>query len=1821
MKWLNFIPPKDLLKRIEGVDEGLRKNQRVGRIGWIGFMISLIPIMIETVQWWDKVEWENLKEVPWTKLLDPVWVQQNLTLGYVILVALLLLTTFGILIVWNRFWLKESNAPFHYTFSVEYFKPVLGENADEDKNITLLSHHLCEKINERIGRLLLLDEKHLKNEITEKPSEKDGFLHSHIHISGYYTKRKDPHGQWILEIMPRVRIGPPKSPETLAYPIRYPLTADVGSNTDVPPPLSLNIHTEKYKQILERLYFTVSTEIYNQIKRNVKHKIDLLPSDYFRAVALLYEAEDYARSNTLEAYDEARKLYQEAIYYFDPTLKPLSRYRSRKMFQKALRLHHHGWQKLRYYTALIVPRLGHREVLLARAELGYVRMLLFQRFLGGILGQKLYPVFETRPVAERAVYRLERLSDELPDKSTYLFEALVTTALSWYYTGSILNAMDCLKKAETLLPNYAMENVLYNFALGEIEAHLPTELQVFQRVVDLEPRFEVAQFSLAIKAETLWRTHPSLERHVAEWVLKKYEEVLKLNLGNLGAWANRGYVFWLLGNWNDLQKARENFLSGRESKEIKRRTFIAELDHGLARIYAEEGNFAKAYEHFTSSNSANVSQWFANYEEYYYYLIGKPMFQRYERYLETVQNHCRTWENMDEPENEFKKLITFFNNPGNNGKFAHKKLLKKLSLFIDAVSREISPEDDHRLKEWVSAKIKEKSALGIISGGVIQPQLFFHHLNEKLVSKAAETEFQNLKEIVLDPFLIDWMERYLKTKANRRIRNSILAFAWNDYGAACYWYFLRDGDERYFNKAQKAYHRAQELKPSYAISYYKLYSLHFWKWELEKARQYLLTVKAMEPNWPYGKLAMAIVNSQLTKKKQEDAGKKLEEVFRIEKEICKKELELKNVQQEAELLREKISRGSGQTTPYFSGQTSAFNVAVTSNFDGLEETRLKKYEDKVTSCKAGIEALNNELKKHHSDAAKFTRESEELTREAREILESLLPHRLLWLKQDSGKFNSMVLSSKNQIQWEKEFNDLHVHTLSCLADIFLSSKQESVARLIYSHIQKHFWPSAVFQLRDILKRKLEEGDNFFHNEDFKSLSQDLSYCKLLQKEKYCRHLQQNRRFKLFILSREYRKLVFNSRYRSILKSPRHLDWLNYHQFNRNIFVTEENLGAVNFYSYLDLDKIFNEPAFDRNRKGPFPYHGIHLKELKDFFIEAAKQKNRSPYFYFWVGDRLNTLSENLKTEAEKLNAEKKNINPETERIVNTCKNVEPKHLEKTAKELKLKTLNTFETACINPAEENLEETADDLKNKALETWENAFQNGEDPHVMILIAEKLKSLNFLQHSLELYRRAMKSDPEYREQTKSGYHLCFGILFWMMGRFEDAMGEFDLVEPDKADNESFQPVEIVDKILPLISNDLDFYRLKNWLIFRERQFTQKNDLLWRGNFRKARFKLVREKYQQIKWKQDSLPIIPGTASMLSVVTPIAIDVHTSLFNDTGEEFSDEHPLIKTHYSALQKQIEKHLGIILPRLRVRLNNSGLMPNTYIIMIMEVPIVMGTIEPGKRFLPEYRKWSGELSRLLNSIVPAYDPTTGEMSGAWISEIEFKKLPSANQSQNCFEYINSHLEAVILAHIEKFLDLQQIDDRLARWQTEIKEEESNRKALVKESVPDFNAKRRLNKVLHYLVKESVPLMNLALILKTFGEYNFGTEDIIPIVEALRLAMKEELPGNRPGYHFLELSPEFEEEIQYYIHQSNGKKFLAIEPQTTQNILTAFRKAVQPYSQWKTVVVTRDEKDEGIRFYVRQLIQLDFPRINVLSFRELKPELRKQISASIIHEK
>ena len=612
-----IVPPQNLLEQVEGVERTLRRGRRLGAIGWLSAVLGLAQVIIAIAS-------AEIWNFDFSQVADQWLLWSSITLFVIA----------AVLLNWTRFWVRESKSPFRYTFSVAPFQPV-PEDGEKRGLLSWLERDLEETLSKRIPRLSRLDagppppagdqEAGGQEHATQGPSADA----SHIHIAATYGVRRRKDDSMFFEVTPWVRMGRADNPSTLAHPVRFALRDSKSPDED----------SDAYESVTERIYFSVATAIYARIEKDVQDKIDLLPTSTFRAAAYFYEAEDYVRSNTLDAYDKAGALYRSVTEIYDPEWRPAaggSWGRSRRSLQL---LRARVMRRARLWGAKIWPRVAEAQLMAARAHLGHANTLLYRRILASLSGQRINPVFETKRRTERAIEILEALPEGMPQRREVLFNAHVTRALASTQLHSSTEAKGSLREAQALDPARAERNARCLFVRGLVQPRLRPRAQLLRQAVEADPGFEVAQFELAKTSEMVWRSRPTFESNVAKIVLEEYDQVLRLNPGNVVAWSNVGYMHWLL---EDFEEAREAYERGRQYKEIKRETFVAQLDYGLARIAAEgpEIRFAEAYRHYLNGVSADIASGVSHdpgYSDYQFELIGGEMMGRFEKYLETVR--------------------------------------------------------------------------------------------------------------------------------------------------------------------------------------------------------------------------------------------------------------------------------------------------------------------------------------------------------------------------------------------------------------------------------------------------------------------------------------------------------------------------------------------------------------------------------------------------------------------------------------------------------------------------------------------------------------------------------------------------------------------------------------------------------------------------------------------------------------------------------------------------------------------------------------------------------------------------------------------------------------------------------------------------------------------------------------------------------------------------------------------------------------------------------------------------------------------------------
>jgi type III secretion protein V len=344
------------------------------------------------------------------------------------------------------------------------------------------------------------------------------------------------------------------------------------------------------------------------------------------------------------------------------------------------------------------------------------------------------------------------------------------------------------------------------------------------------------------------------------------------------------------------------------------------------------------------------------------------------------------------------------------------------------------------------------------------------------------------------------------------------------------------------------------------------------------------------------------------------------------------------------------------------------------------------------------------------------------------------------------------------------------------------------------------------------------------------------------------------------------------------------------------------------------------------------------------------------------------------------------------------------------------------------------------------------------------------------------------------------------------------------------------------------------------------------------------------------------------MLPVVTPIALEVAGNLI-PLVENAGGGNKFLGEMVPMMRDGLFYELGVKFPGIRVRGNETDLPDGTYIIMINEIPLVSGNVSLDKVLVND----TVDRLTLLNiKGEEAVNPANGSEC-AWIPAAFAAIAEQAGLTTwDAVGYMVLHLSSVLRKNAAEFVGIQEVQNMLEQLEQAFP-------ALVKEVVPKAVSPFQLTDILRRLVEEEISIRDLRSILQALAEWGQVENDTVMLTEYVRNALKRYIShkytrgGNTLVVYLLD--PQIEETVRSSIQHTQSGSYLALEPEITQEILTAVRNEVGnlPPTAQNPVILTTME----IRRYFRKLVELEFPHLAVLSYQELSPDMNIQPIARI----
>ena len=337
-----------------------------------------------------------------------------------------------------------------------------------------------------------------------------------------------------------------------------------------------------------------------------------------------------------------------------------------------------------------------------------------------------------------------------------------------------------------------------------------------------------------------------------------------------------------------------------------------------------------------------------------------------------------------------------------------------------------------------------------------------------------------------------------------------------------------------------------------------------------------------------------------------------------------------------------------------------------------------------------------------------------------------------------------------------------------------------------------------------------------------------------------------------------------------------------------------------------------------------------------------------------------------------------------------------------------------------------------------------------------------------------------------------------------------------------------------------------------------------------------------------------------------------------DDTGDEVVLTVPLlldvsgnIKDFLSAesLNKELMKvrralyyDLGVPFPGIHLRFNDN-LPPDSYRILLHEVPVSQGRLKPDMLFVREP-------VANLQTLNLAYEEGEHFLPGLntlWVDKKHQTMLDKSKLSYLTLDGILTyHLAFVLKKYAADFVGIQETRYLLASVEDHFSE-------LVKEAQRVLPL-QRIAEIFQRLVSEEVSIRNLRAILEALIVWGQKEKDTVLLSEYVRTSLSRYISykysgGNNilPAYLF---SPDVEDTIRNAIRQTSAGSYLALEPDVSARLLENIKKTVSDISSsaHKPVLLTSMD----IRRYVRKLIEGDLYELPVLSFQELTSEINTQ---------
>jgi len=330
--------------------------------------------------------------------------------------------------------------------------------------------------------------------------------------------------------------------------------------------------------------------------------------------------------------------------------------------------------------------------------------------------------------------------------------------------------------------------------------------------------------------------------------------------------------------------------------------------------------------------------------------------------------------------------------------------------------------------------------------------------------------------------------------------------------------------------------------------------------------------------------------------------------------------------------------------------------------------------------------------------------------------------------------------------------------------------------------------------------------------------------------------------------------------------------------------------------------------------------------------------------------------------------------------------------------------------------------------------------------------------------------------------------------------------------------------------------------------------------------------------------------------SITVPLMLDISTTI-----EQTIDPDDLNR-HLIEIRKALYHDLGAPFPGIHLRLNDS-LEEGLYRIMIQEVPVSEGTLKYHHILVREDPE-NLDILDIPYLEEPEFLPG---IPSIWVEEKYKDKLEKSDLPfMTTAEILSYHVSFILRKYAGEFIGIQETKFLLEKLEATFAE-------IVRE-VQRVLPIQKIAEVFQRLVQEDISIRNLRTLLQALIDWGQKEKDPVLLTEYARSSLKRYISykysGGKNILACYLIDPRTEETIRKAVRQTSGGNYLALDPQTAKEFVSAVKDEVGDLSKTRERPVLLTSMD--IRRYVRKLIEMELYELPVLSHQELTEEITIQ---------